>query len=190
MSIIELDKHITLWLNTLGNPTTDAVALFLSNARIWFPAYAVIMGVMIWRMGWKKGLILVASLFLTVLLTDQISAQIKDGIERLRPAYDAWMVANGVRCPISHGNYFFGFFSGHASNTFGFAIASAMGFRNDKKHSYKAYNAGVLIWAVLVCLSRVMLAAHYVGDILVGICFGTLVGYIVSYLAGLVIKKV
>lgn len=59
MSIIELDKHVTLWLNTLGNPTTDAISLFLSNARIWFPAYAIIMGIMIWRLGWKKGLVVV-----------------------------------------------------------------------------------------------------------------------------------
>lgn len=190
MSIIELDKHVTLWLNTLGNPATDAVSLFLSDSRIWFPAYAVIMGIMIWRLGWKKGLIVVASLFVTVLLTDQISAYIKDGIERLRPAYDAWMVANGVRCPLSHGSYFFGFFSGHASNTFGFAVASVMGFKNDKKHSYSAYTAGVMIWAVLVCLSRVMLAAHYVGDVLVGVCFGSLIGAAVAYLTRLIIKRV
>ena len=190
MSIIELDKHVTLWLNTLGNPATDAVSLFLSDSRIWFPAYAVIMGIMIWRLGWKKGLIVVASLFVTVLLTDQISAYIKDGIERLRPAYDAWMVANGVRCPLSHGSYFFGFFSGHASNTFGFAVASVMGFMNDKKHSYSAYTAGVMVWAVLVCLSRVMLAAHYVGDVLVGVCFGSLIGAAVAYLTRLIIKRV
>ncbi|MBO4340253.1 MAG: phosphatase PAP2 family protein [Bacteroidales bacterium] len=190
MSIIELDKHVTLWLNTLGNPLTDSISLLLSNARVWFPAYAVVMGVMIWRQGWKKGLIVVASLFVTVLLTDQISAYIKDGIERLRPAYDAWMVAGGVRCPLSHGKYFFGFFSGHASNTFGFAIASYMGLRNDKNHSYAAYGAGVTVWAVLVCLSRVMLAAHYVGDILVGACFGLVMGAAVAYLTRLIIKRV
>ena len=65
-----------------------------------------------------------------------------------------------------------------------------MGFRNDKKHSYSAYTAGVMIWAVLVCLSRVMLAAHYVGDVLVGVCFGSLIGAAVAYLTRLIIKRV
>jgi len=190
MSLELLDKQITLWINTLGNPVTDSISLFLSNNKIWFPAYAVIMGILIWRLGWKKGLIAVASLIVTVVLTDQISAYIKDGFERLRPAYDAWMVQNGVRCPVSHGKYFFGFFSGHASNTFGFAIASLLAFKNDKKHSYTAYGIGVMIWAVLVCLSRVMLAAHYVGDVLVGICFGLVMGAAVALLARWLIEKV
>ena len=188
MNLIELDKHVTLWINSLGTPGWDGFWLFLSNSKVWFPAYAVVMFVMVRRLGWKKGLLVVASLILTVVLTDQLSDLIKGSLHRLRPAFDVWMVENGLRVPVKHWHWY-GFFSGHASNTFGFVAASYLGLKNDTQHSYKAYGWGVCIWAVLVCLSRIMLGAHYLGDILVGILFGLAVGTAVALLTRVVIGK-
>ena len=175
MSIVEIDQQVTLWLNTLGTDTLDPFWKFLSNDRIWFPAYAIVMVFIIWRLGWKKGLIVVASLILTVIATDQLSTLIKEGIQRLRPCYDPWMLEHGVRTPANFREHF-GFFSSHSANTFGFAIASLIGFRNDSKHTYAAYGWCVMLWAVLVSFSRIMLAAHYVGDIVAGAIFGLAVG--------------
>ena len=58
--------------------------MFLSDVRIWFPMYGVIMGMMIYRLGWKKGLVVILSCILCVILADQISYHIKEGIDRLR----------------------------------------------------------------------------------------------------------
>lgn len=187
--LIGIDRAVTLWINGLLGPQWDSLWLLLSDAKVWFPAYAIVMVVMLWKLGWKKGLIVIASLILTVVLTDQLSADIKQGFERLRPCYTTWMLENGLRWPVTQPHHF-GFFSGHASNTFGFAIASYMGFKGARNFNIKAYGTGVFIWAVMVALSRVMLAAHYFGDVLVGTVFGLAVGAVVAYAARLIIRKV
>ena len=188
MSIVELDQQLTLWINSLGTEWFDGFWKFLSNAPVWYPMYGLIMGFIIYRLGWKKGLIVVASLFLAVIATDQLSGLVKASFQRLRPCFDPWMLEHGVRHPIKPG-HLYGFFSSHASNTFGFAIASLIGFRNDTKHTYTAYGWCIMIWAVLVSLSRVMLAAHFVGDIIVGAVFGLVIGAAIAGLARFIIVK-
>lgn len=188
--LVQIDQRITLWLNHLSTPALDPFWLLLSDARIWFPAYGVVMFFLLRRLGWKKGLAVVLSLFVCVLLSDQLSGVVKQGIERLRPCYDTWMLDHGLRVPYGPAYGFFGFFSSHASNTFGFAVTSYLGFRlNDPSSSYKAYGWGVFLWATLVALSRIMMAAHYCGDVLVGILFGLAVGLAVAWATHQMIVK-
>ena len=187
MSIVELDQSVTLWLNSLGTEALDPFWTFLSNAKVWYPMYGLIMGFIIYRLGWKKGLIVVASLFVAVIATDQLSGLVKESFQRLRPCFDPWMLEHGVRHPIKPG-HLYGFFYSHASNTFGFAIASLIGLKNDKAHRYGVYAWFIMLWATLVSLSRVMLAAHFVGDILVGAIFGLFIGYIIALIAGCIIQ--
>lgn len=187
--LIGLDQDITLWINGFYSPWSDPFWMFLSDVRIWFPAYGVILGMMIYKLGWKRGLVAVLSCVLTVVLADQISAHIKDSVERLRPLYTTVLLQNGLHWPL--GRYsFFGFFSGHASNAFGFAACSWLGFRNDPSSRYKAYGICVFLWAALVSLSRVMMAAHYFGDVLVGTIFGVAVGTAVALAARAVIRRI
>ena len=163
--------------------------MFLSDVRIWFPMYGVIMGVMIYRLGWKKGLVVILSCILCVTLADQISYHIKEGIDRLRPYYTTDLLQRGLHWPMNRSS-FFGFFSGHASNSFGFAICSWLGFRlNDRRCRYRAYGICIFLWAALVALSRVMMAAHFFGDIFVGTLFGLAVGLFCAALARGVIRK-
>ena len=180
--LVQIDQQLTLWLNGFNTPAVDPFWLLLSDARVWFPAYAAVMLFMLYRLGWKKGLAVVLSLFLCVLLADQLSGVVKQGVERLRPCYDTGMLSSGLKWPYGQAYGFFGFFSSHASNTFGFAVTSYLGFRrNDPAHSYKAYGWCVFGWATLVAVSRIMMAAHYLGDVLVGILFGLLVGWLVAW---------
>ena len=67
---------------------------------------------------------------------------------------------------------------------FGFAAGSWAGLQlNDPKRRYGIYGCCIMIWAALISLSRVMLAAHYLGDILVGSLFGLALGYALARLA-------
>jgi undecaprenyl-diphosphatase len=186
--LIGIDQDITLWLNGFHSAWSDPFWMFLSDVRIWFPAYGVIMGVMIWRLGWKRGLVVILSCILTVVLADQISYHIKEGVDRLRPYYTTSLLGQGLHWPLNRGS-FFGFFSGHASNTFGFAACSWLGFRwNDRSCRYTAYGWGIFTWAALVALSRVMMAAHYFGDVTIGMFFGLFVGTSCALLAAWVIR--
>lgn len=187
--LIGIDQDITLWINGFHSAWSDPVWMFFSDVRIWFPAYGIIMAMMIYRLGWKKGLIVLLSCILTVVLTDQISYHIKEGVDRLRPYYTTEMLQRGLHWPLNRSS-FFGFFSGHASNTFGFAICSFLGFRlNDRTCRYRIYGLGIFIWAFLVALSRVMMAAHYFGDVTVGMLFGLSVGLLMAGIAHAVIRR-
>ena len=187
--LIGIDQDITLWINSFHSAWSDPVWMFFSDVRIWFPAYGIIMVMMVYRLGWKKGLIVILSCILTVVLTDQISYHIKEGLDRLRPYYTTEMLQRGLHWPLNRSSYF-GFFSGHASNAFGFAICSFLGFRlNDRTSRYRVYGCGIFLWAILVALSRVMMAAHFFGDIFVGTLFGMAVGLFCAALARGVIRK-
>ena len=187
--LIGIDQDITLWINSFHSAWSDPVWMFFSDVRIWFPAYGIIMAMMVYRLGWKKGLIVILSCILTVVLTDQISYHIKEGLDRLRPYYTTEMLQRGLHWPLNRSSYF-GFFSGHASNAFGFAICSFLGFRlNDRTSHYRVYGYGIFLWAILVALSRVMMAAHYFGDVTVGMFFGLAVGLLTAGIAHAVIRR-
>ena len=174
--LIGIDQDITLWFNGFHSAWSDPLWMFMSDVKIWFPMYGIIMAAMIWRLGWKKGLVVILTCVLTVVLADQISYHIKEGLDRLRPYYTTSLLERGLHWPMNRSS-FFGFFSGHASNAWGFAMCSWLGFRlNDRTRSYAIYGCGISLWAALVALSRVMMAAHFFGDILVGTLFGLAVG--------------
>lgn len=187
-SLIQLDQHITLWLNSFHSPASDQFWMFMSDVKVWFPAYLAVTVAAFWRLGWKRGLVVVLSLILTVVVVDQSATHLKEGLERLRPCYTTWMLDNGLNWPVNRPNYF-GFFSGHASNTFAFAVVSCMGFRADKTCSCRIYGICVFLWAALVSISRVMMGMHYLGDILVGTLFGLAVGFVIGLLARTIILK-
>lgn len=190
-SILQLDREITLWLNQLNVPELNPFWLVLSDARVWFPAYGLVMAALIWKLGWKRGTVSIAALILMVAVSDQLSTMIKYSVQRLRPCHDLWMVEHGVRAVYGEAGGFFGFFSSHASNCFGFAICSLLCFRlnDESRRRYGTYAAIVFSWATMVALSRVMLAAHFVGDILVGTVFGLLVGALMALAARWIIVK-
>ena len=189
--LIQLDQQITLWINNLSTPLTDPFWLMLSDNKFWFPAYAVIMAILLRNLGWKKGLIVILSLFLCVWLTDQVANLVKFGVGRLRPCFTTWMLENGVRVPYGNAGGHYSFYSGHAANTLGFAICSYLGFRlNDSRQiSYKGYGVGVFCWAILVCISRIMLSAHFFGDVLAGAMAGLLLGTAVACFTHWIIVK-
>ncbi|MCI1640648.1 MAG: phosphatase PAP2 family protein [Bacteroidales bacterium] len=182
------DQALTLLINESHNGFTDSVMPLLSNKYVWVPIYAVTIFMLIKRLGWKKGLIIMTSIILTVTLCDQTADFFKNMIDRLRPCYNTKMLTAGLNILEGRGGYF-GFYSGHATNAFGFAACSIMGFRTDKFHTYNAYRTLIYIWAALVAMSRVFVGKHYFGDILVGTAIGLLIGYGIGILTRILIKR-
>ena len=179
-SIIELDRAATLAINGLNSPVSDQFWALVSDTSLWFPAYAAVAVFIFWRLGWKRALIVIASLALTIVACDQITNLVKHSVGRLRPIYDAQMMERGIHWIQSRGGGLYGFFSAHAANAFGFVTCSLIGLRSDGIHKYKGYAAAGFIWAALVSISRIMLAKHFLGDILVGALAGILVGFLLG----------
>ena len=185
----ELDQHVTLFINGFHSPWSDQVMLLFSHVRIWFPMYAVIAILFFWRLGWKKGLVTLLTCVRCVVLCDQIATLFKDGIARLRPCQDQKMIDMGLYM-LETGGGLYGFYSGHAANSFGFAVCSTMGFRNDSRLRYRGYAAFIFTWAFLVSISRIFVGKHYLGDVLTGAIAGVLIGLFCAYIGRLVIRKV
>ena len=183
------DQSLTLFINSLHHPFTDPAMVFLSDRATWFPFYAVTAFFLVWRLGWKKGLVAIACIALCLLACDQTSNLLKYSVARLRPCYSDRMLLNGLHVLESRGSLF-GFFSAHASNAFGFAAGTTTCFRYDTSHTYKGYIKCVYIWAALVSISRMFVGKHYFGDILVGAMIGSLWGWLIALAAKWLFRKI
>lgn len=180
--LVQLDQRISLWLNQHNPEALNGFWQFMSGVREWIPLYVFLFGFIFWRLGWKKGLAVFFTVLLGTVITDQVANLFKNGVMRLRPCRDPWMIENGIVCPNGIIGGLFGFFSGHASNSFGFAAGTWAALQlNDKEHNYSLYGWFIMIWAFVMSLSRTMLAAHYLGDILVGALFGLTIGCALAY---------
>ena len=183
-----LDQDITLTINSWNSELSDHIWEFFSNIPIWIPMYVIIICFVIWRLGWKKGLIVVGAAVLTFAFCDQTSNLVKALTERLRPLHDPYMLHNGLHVLERGGK--FSFFSAHAANAFGLATSTLIGLLSDKKHRYTGYAAWMYTWAVLVSVSRIFVGKHFVGDVVVGIMVGSLAGLTFGLIARSIMDQV
>lgn len=189
--IEQIDRIVTLWLNNLPGAWMDPFWALMSHIRIWFPFYALFMLYALWKLGWKRGLAVVLSIVITIVCIDQFANLIKVSVGRLRPCYDAWMINNGLRLPYGMQEYYkFGFFSAHAANSFGFAAVSYLGLKWNKPQSdFRPWGWFVFIWASCMSISRVMMGAHFLGDVLVGVLVGLFLGWLWAKIARQIVVK-
>jgi undecaprenyl-diphosphatase len=166
--MIELDRTLFLFLNSLHSPFFDQVMWTVSLRTVWIPLYLFMIYLLIVRYRkrvWLPLLFVIPLIF----ITDQVPSLIKELTGRLRPCHDPSLqgLVHTVRgsCP---GMY--GFISGHASNAFGLASFTAPLLRR------KWYTWSIFVWASLVSYSRIYLGVHYPGDILGGAILGLLTG--------------
>ena len=185
--IHRFDQDLTLKINSWNSSISDPFWEFMSDIPVWIPMYLLIGLYIIWRLGWKKGLIVVAGALLTFGFCDQFSNIIKEAVARLRPLNDEYMIANGLHILEKGGKY--GFFSAHSANAFGLATSTLIGLRIDKRLKYRGYAAWMYSWATLVAVSRIFVGKHYLGDCLVGIIVGAAAGLAFASLAKLIIKQ-
>ena len=183
-----LDERITLVINSLHFEAGDHFWQFLSMTEVWLPLYAAVLFVLVRRLGWKKGLMMVLALVITVVACDQVANLVKNTVCRLRPCYNSEMVAAGLNILETRGGYY-GFFSGHAANAFGFAAASSVCLEADRNHRYGAYQWFIFIWAALIGLSRIFAGKHYFGDVVAGAIAGFIIGYAIARIFTILVTR-
>ncbi len=195
--IHHIDQLLTLKINSWNCNITDPIWQLFSNIPIWIPMYVLIIAMLIWRLGWKKGLIITLAAAATFGFCDQFSNLIKELVARVRPLNDEFMITNGLNV-LEKGSRSFSFFSAHAANAFGLATSTVIGLRLDTRLFPdtgklapwgQAYICWMYFWAGMVAISRVFVGKHYLGDVLAGSMIGAAVGFIFSYTAIIIIRK-
>lgn len=173
-----LDKEITLWINnSLGLPCLDGFWAFMSAKLVWIPLYVLIAALLVWKLGWKRGLVAVAVVALAFFFDERVNNLIKHIVERVRPCNDEWMLTAGLRVLETGGGWSFP--SGHACNVFGLAMSSAVCLNAAKqRRCHWHYVTFIFIWAALVGLSRIMVGRHFFGDVLTGAVEGCVIGLV------------
>jgi len=171
----ELDGSITLAINQLDFISGGGQFWqFMSDKNVWIPLYAIIVFFLFRRLGWRKAVLVVVGVGLTFAFCDIVSGLIKDAVGRLRPAYNEELISDGLNLLEGRGGKY-GFLSSHATDTFGFAVASFLGFREDGRR-HILYGIQIFLWATLVSASRMFVGKHFLGDILAGAVLGLLIG--------------
>lgn len=186
------DKDITLAINSLHSSVSDFIWIIFSNKYIWILLYLAVLVFLFKNIGWKKALIVTISIVLTITCCDQLSNFTKEFFGRLRPCWDGDMIAGGLHILEGKGNLY-GFYSAHAANALGFASCSYFGFKwNDlsQRYNYKRYCWLIFIWGTLVGISRIFVGKHFLGDVIVGLAVGFIIGLFWAWITNKLCNKI
>ncbi|MGX8689238.1 MAG: phosphatase PAP2 family protein [Bacteroidaceae bacterium] len=181
--LIETDRLATLSVNGSDSLFWDGVAGIYTSLIVWIPLAIAAILLLIRNINSKRLLLVLLMVVLTVVLCDQLSSAVfKPLFHRLRPTRDPYILdmvdtVNGYR------GGFYGFFSGHAANSFGLAALFLWLVRD------RWFSMSVGIWAIINSVVRTYLGVHFVGDILVGAIAGSLIGSLTYWIYYMLSRK-
>ena len=178
--ILEFDKTIFLFLNSLGSERFDPLWLFITQQVNWIPFFLVLFYVIYKKLGTKQTLYIIFFIALLLAFTDQLANLFKNGFQRLRPCNNEQIIT--MRRVLMRDS--FSFFSGHAANT----MAVSVFLYSIMKRHYKYFGL-LFLWPLIFAYSRIYLGLHYPSDILFGYLAGAFNGWLIFKLYQYAQKK-
>ena len=174
--LIEIDEKLLLAINGCHNDYFDHFMYLFSDRWIWVPMYVAILYVMIRNFSFRKTIVCLIAIALTITIADQVGASlIRPIVERMRPSNPDNPISDLVHIVNNYRSGRYGFPSCHAANTFGLAFFVCFLFRR------RWLTVFLMFWAVVTCYSRVYLGLHYPGDLFFGMILGFLSAVVVYF---------
>ena len=173
----KLDQQLFLFLNGIHSPFWDTIMYWISDKYFWFPFYAVLIGIIIYKER-KKSIPILIAIAVLITLADQLSVHLfKEVFERFRPCRPESPIHEMVHLVNNHCGGQYGFISSHATNSFAAAtfLAGILG------KYFRGFTTFILVWAAVVSYSRIYLGVHYPGDVLGGAVFGIILGIFILF---------
>lgn len=181
--ILQWDQELLLFLNSLHCSFFDHFFWYATKEITWILLYVLFI-YMLYRQYGKQIWLPILFVIITIVLTDQVSNNIKYLVERLRPTHNP-QIAHLVQVVRDYRGGEFSFPSGHATNTFGIAVFL---FRIiDKKRWW--LTLAIFGWCTLMTYSRIYLGVHYPIDIICGIILGTAIALLTSWIMKKIYNK-
>lgn len=157
----------------MNNLFLDGLAVELTSGATWALLYVALLYVVIRNSRTMTQILLITlCVALCLLLTAGVNECIvKPLVGRLRPTmnYSLRCDLHIVRGIVGSG---FSFFSSHGANTFGLATFFALLFRS------RLVAFALYFWALLNCWTRLYLGVHFPSDVLCGVIWGLLSGFV------------
>lgn len=184
--LIQIDQEWLLAINGWHSEWADSLMWIISRPGTWIPLYLVLVGLLVWRYGYKRwymALLAVAAIGLAAGLSDYISSGIiKHLVCRPRPTHEP-AIENLLHIVRGYRGGAYGFVSSHAANTMAVATTfsliwhhlTAQQFGRAQGVSSIGVAVVLYLWCAANCYSRMYLGVHYPGDILGGLLVGGLV---------------
>lgn len=171
-SLVHFDQQLLLLLNGSNSVYWDGFWVAITTVATWIFFYAALLFVLFRSYDFRSVCLLVFMVGIAILLADQGASGIcKPLVHRFRPSHEPALdglvdIVDGRRGGL------YGFFSSHAANGFAICTLLSLVFR------YRGVTLSLLAFAMLSSFSRIYLGLHYPGDILVGMLWGILCGYV------------
>lgn len=176
-AVLEWDYALFEFINrTCANGFLDSIMPYWREQEFWYPLYAMLIIFMVFNFPWKKAILFVVFLSLTVGVTDFVGSQgIKETVERARPCHEGTKVDARLLVECGSG---YSFTSNHASDHMAIAIflIVTLGFIS------RYFNYFVFLWALSIGIGQIYVGLHYPSDVLCGFILGTGIGYGGGYL--------
>ena len=182
-SVIDLDTQVFLTVNSMHNTYWDTFMWLFSDKYVWIPLYVSLAFLIFKNYDPKVFLYCLLTVLVMIVFTDGVSSHIlRPYIGRLRPSNLDNPISDVVHIVDGHRGGKFSFPSSHSANSWGLVFFIIYFFRQ------RLLTLFMVLWALVVCYSRLYLGVHYPGDLFVGMIVGfvgaTLCYYVFRHFTG------